>query len=231
MKGTARSDSSGIHISWARCEDLPQVAGIIDEGFVDKFAPAYGCVSAVRLSCVRIILENRGMDWHQMLVAKIGDRVVGFSILTWKGTKACTNEWLCIRHLAARLGWIKAIWGSAKMMLLEYGGPDEKECDVYMFGVAGALRRKGIGKALLAASEAVARERGCTSLTLHVTLNNTGAIQFYQSVGFQVSRTWKSKIIECFFGIRGYHAMQKNLGEAHRKPRRERGVGQAVSAQ
>lgn len=204
-----------ITISWATPSDLPQVAQIIDEGFTDKFAPAYGRDPAVRLQCIRTIVENRGIDWHRMIVARAGDQVVGFSVLTWQGAKACTNEWQCIRLMASQVGWFRAVWGSLKMMLLEYAGPKGRECDVYMFGVSMAHRHKGIGRLLIEASEAEARKNGCDTLTLHVTINNEGGIRFYLAVGFEVASTWRAPHIRALFGIPGYHGMRKPIKAAN----------------
>lgn len=212
-----------VAVSWAAPSDLLEVASIIDQGFTDKFAPAYGADSAVRLQCIRTIVENRGIDWKRMIVARAGGRVVGFSVITWNGAKACTNEWECIRSLASVIGWGKAVWGSLKMMLLEYSGPKGKECDVYMFGVLESCRKKGIGRLLIAASELEAARNGCDSLTLHVTINNEGAIRFYRAVGFEVSSTWRAPHIKALFGIPGYHSMRKavnaqGVGKEQRAP-------------
>jgi len=50
--------------------------------------------------------------------------------------------------------------------------------------VLPAFRRQGVGRALLAASEEIARERGCCKLTLEVLSNNHGAQTLYQHAGF-----------------------------------------------
>ena len=50
--------------------------------------------------------------------------------------------------------------------------------------VTAAYRRRGVGRALLAAVEATARELGCCKLTLEVQENNHVARALYRSLGF-----------------------------------------------
>jgi ribosomal protein S18 acetylase RimI-like enzyme len=50
--------------------------------------------------------------------------------------------------------------------------------------VAPKQRGRGVGKALLAAVEATARERGACKLTLEVLVHNTRAQVVYQAHGF-----------------------------------------------
>lgn len=50
--------------------------------------------------------------------------------------------------------------------------------------VTAAYRRRGLGRALLAAVEAKARELGCCKLTLEVQENNHVARALYRSLGF-----------------------------------------------
>ncbi len=57
--------------------------------------------------------------------------------------------------------------------------------NVHDLAVTSAWRGKGIGRALLEAAEALARQRACCKLTLEVLSNNTAALSAYQRAGFQ----------------------------------------------
>lgn len=57
--------------------------------------------------------------------------------------------------------------------------------NVHDIAVVPKCRGQGVGQALLAALEAIARERGCCKLTLEVLSGNTRARKSYQSFGFE----------------------------------------------
>ena len=56
--------------------------------------------------------------------------------------------------------------------------------NVHDVAVLAAHRGRGVGQALLAACEALARERGCCKLTLEVLSGNRRALRSYESFGF-----------------------------------------------
>ncbi|AUN96507.1 GNAT family N-acetyltransferase [Pseudazoarcus pumilus] len=56
--------------------------------------------------------------------------------------------------------------------------------NVHDIAVLPAHRRRGIARALLAAAEEAARERGCCKLTLEVLSNNHAAMAAYAQQGF-----------------------------------------------
>ncbi len=58
--------------------------------------------------------------------------------------------------------------------------------NVHDLNVAKTMQNKGIGRRLLEAVEAKAREHGCCALSLEVRGNNTGAQHLYRSFGFHV---------------------------------------------
>jgi GNAT superfamily N-acetyltransferase len=62
------------------------------------------------------------------------------------------------------------------------------ECQPFMvlenMVINNDYRKKGIGKALFAALEKIAREKGCTQIILVTEANRKDACGFYESVGF-----------------------------------------------
>lgn len=57
--------------------------------------------------------------------------------------------------------------------------------NIHDIAVMPPYRGQGVGQALLAALESIARERGCCKLTLEVLSGNTRARKSYQAVGFE----------------------------------------------
>ena len=47
-------------------------------------------------------------------------------------------------------------------------------------------RRRGVGRALVAAAEAWARSQGCTEMASDAQLDNTGSLQAHEALGFEV---------------------------------------------
>ena len=60
-------------------------------------------------------------------------------------------------------------------------------------GVTRAARRRGAGRALMAAAEELARGWGAASLALDVLSFNRDAVEFYRALGYQVSKTRMGK--------------------------------------
>ena len=58
----------------------------------------------------------------------------------------------------------------------------------YMAVEEFVARRQGVGRALLEAAEAIARERGLPNLAMMVTEENTAALELYTSCGYQTER-------------------------------------------
>jgi ribosomal protein S18 acetylase RimI-like enzyme len=56
--------------------------------------------------------------------------------------------------------------------------------NIHDIAVSPQVRGKGIGRALLAAVEADARQLGCCKITLEVRSDNIRAMQLYRDVGF-----------------------------------------------
>ena len=66
------------------------------------------------------------------------------------------------------------------------GGYDGHRGWVYLVAVAPALRRQGIGEALMRAIEAALSALGCTKLNLQIRAGNEAVAAFYRKLGFQV---------------------------------------------
>ena len=66
------------------------------------------------------------------------------------------------------------------------GGYDGHRGSVYLVAVVPALRRQGIGEALMRAIEAALSALGCTKLNLQIRAGNEAVAAFYRKLGFQV---------------------------------------------
>jgi ribosomal protein S18 acetylase RimI-like enzyme len=57
---------------------------------------------------------------------------------------------------------------------------------VNYLGVDPAVRRRGLGRALMAEAERLLRAAGCPKINLQVRTSNVEAIEFYRRIGFAV---------------------------------------------
>jgi len=78
---------------------------------------------------------------------------------------------------------------------------EDRTAYIVTLDVAPAFRRHGLARRLMAKAEARALAAGATQMTLHVFTGNTGAMQFYESLGY--NRTGRT---ENFYG-RSLHAL------------------------
>jgi ribosomal-protein-alanine N-acetyltransferase len=83
---------------------------------------------------------------------------------------------------------------------------------VVTLDVAPHHRRQGLARQMLERTERQAIGAGCDSIELHVSVENEGAIAFYQGEGYE-----RSHIVKSFYGL-GRHAYlyQKALTSAAR---------------
>jgi [ribosomal protein S18]-alanine N-acetyltransferase len=77
----------------------------------------------------------------------------------------------------------------------------DEEAYVVTLDVAPAWRRHGLARRLMAEVEAKARAVGAQSIALHVFTGNSGAIRFYEEIGYG-----RVGMVEAFYG-RGLDAL------------------------
>lgn len=83
---------------------------------------------------------------------------------------------------------------------------------VVTLDVAPQYRRHGLARQMMQRIEQQAADAGCEAMALHVSVENTGAIAFYENDGYE-----RSRLVKSFYGL-GRHAYvyQKALGNAIR---------------
>jgi ribosomal-protein-alanine N-acetyltransferase len=84
---------------------------------------------------------------------------------------------------------------------------------VVTLDVAPQYRRHGLARQMMQHMEQQAAEAGCASVELHVSVENAGAIAFYDAEGYE-----RSHIVKSFYGL-GRHAYvyRKAFGDAMQK--------------
>jgi ribosomal protein S18 acetylase RimI-like enzyme len=110
------------------------------------------------------------------IVARIGDRVVGFLIFKTSQTNQANKplEEVMRRHRN---------WRTAFLLLLAHR-PERDELYIFLIAASAGARGAGVGTALLRRACDIARERGLARATLHVIEENPRAKRLYDREGF-----------------------------------------------
>jgi ribosomal protein S18 acetylase RimI-like enzyme len=83
----------------------------------------------------------------------------------------------------------------AGVLWLNVPPPPQRTAFVFDVEVDETLRGKGYGRAIMLAAEAYVRERGCSTLRLHVFGSNTVARSLYESLGYETTNVMMAKRI------------------------------------
>ena len=198
--------TSSVVVRRARAADADLVGGMLAEALADKYGPAFGPNAAAAIAgLVRHDLAQ--VPSSRQWVAEVEGRVAGSVHLVLAGER----DRGFARTLAEAVGWPRTLWAIWVLSLLGVGAPDADEAYVDELGVAAWARRRGVGRALLAACEAEARRAGRDRLTLWVTIDNAPARALYEGCGFRESwrRAWL--LGRMVFGSPGAIFMEKPL--------------------
>jgi ribosomal-protein-alanine N-acetyltransferase len=105
--------------------------------------------------------------------------------------RAFTTDHLSARqyrqHLHSETAAVLAAIDSAGLLgkaVIFFRG-NSKVARLYSIAVSHDARGRGLGEALLAAAEQVAKKRGCRRLRLEVRQDNAGAIRLYERLGYR----------------------------------------------
>jgi GNAT superfamily N-acetyltransferase len=111
--------------------------------------------------------EGLTQDVKDRLCDDLAQRPHAFSFIAWKGADA----------QAQAVGLVNCLEGYSTFKALPL-------MNIHDIAVLPAHRGAGVGQALLAAAEQLARQRGCCKLTLEVLTGNHRALSSYMRFGF-----------------------------------------------
>lgn len=197
----------------ARIRDDADIAGLVVEGFLDKFRPIFGRrmdrSMAVMDKWVRLehslggvcslVIEN---DATAEIAASVGVRT-GPS----EDDALSRGLWEALRR---NLGFPHASWAATLLSYPRYAA-STSEAYVERLVVSPAYRRHGLAHALLEAAEDHARRAGKRTVGLHVSENNMPALGLYEAHGYVEKGRQRSWLTGYFLGIRSWLYLQKEL--------------------
>ena len=157
--------------------DVEALAEVITSALDDKFHPAYGSRAAAAVAALARAELAHGEGRY--LVAEEGGAVVGAVRLVLSRPHEDR-----VGVLAAAIGWPRAMRAALVLGLLAHTGLADDEAYLEELGVDVAVRRRGVGRALVAACERASRAAGKRVLTLWVMAGNAPARALYDQEGF-----------------------------------------------
>jgi ribosomal protein S18 acetylase RimI-like enzyme len=197
----------------AEPRDNTVIAGLVVEGFLDKFRPVFGkrMDRSVKImeKWVRLEHDLGGVSSLVIEGPESGEipASVGVRIGRSEDDALARGLWKTLRR---HLGFVRAGWAATLLSYPHYVA-NSSEAYVERLVVSHEHRKQGMGSALLDAAEALARESGKETVGLHVSGGNVAALELYESYGYEESSRQRSLLTGYFLGIRDWLYLQKKL--------------------
>lgn len=195
----------------ARPEDVPRIAALVVEGFVDKFRPVFGERTELAISIMEKWIElEHAAGGVRSLVAESGGRVVAsVGVRMDEADEEAVSRGLW-RTLRRALGLPRTLWATT---LLSYPRYFSRSSEAYVerLVVSPDHRKRGMARSLLASAESLAREAEKDTVGLHVSGNNEAAIGLYEAEDYTEVSRQRSLLTGYFLGIRHWLYMRKTL--------------------
>lgn len=197
----------------AESRDDAAIAGLVVEGFLDKFRPVFGSRMdrSVKIMQKWVRLEHSLGGVSSLVIRGPGPEEISASVGVRIGSSdddaLARGLWKTLRR---HLGLVRASWAATLLSYPRYVA-NSSEAYVERLVVSGEHRNQGMAGALLDAAEALARESGKESVGLHVSGGNIAALKLYESYGYEESSRQRSLLTGYFLGIRDWLYLKKAL--------------------
>jgi ribosomal protein S18 acetylase RimI-like enzyme len=197
----------------AEPRDDAAIAGLVVDGFLDKFCPVFGkrMDRSVKIMEKWVHLEHDLGGVSSLVIEgpEPGEipASVGVRIGRSEDDALARGLWKTLRR---HLGLARAGWAATLLSYPRYVA-NSSEAYVERLVVSREHRRQGMARTLLEAAEALARESGKETVGLHVTGGNVAALKLYESYGYEERSRQRSLLTAYFLGIRDWLFLQKKL--------------------
>ena len=197
----------------ATAEDDPAIAGLVVDGFLDKFRPIFGARMdrALRVMEKWVTLEHASGGVTSLVTEGYSTSEIAGSV----GVRTAPSHEDVLarglrRALKRNLGLPRTLWATTLLSYPRYSY-NASEAYVERLVVSPAFRHRGIARLLLTAAEDLARETGKETVGLHVSGNNLAALRLYEAEGYKQAGRQRSFLTGYFLDIREWLYLRKEL--------------------
>ena len=200
-------------IRLAQPDDEPVIAGLVVEGFLDKFRPVFGSGmdQSIRIMEKWVSLEHASGGVTSLIVEGgapmeiVGS--VGVRTAESREDVLARGLWATLRR---NLGLLRASWAATLLSHPRYLATSS-EAYVERLVVAPEYRKHGLGRSLLHAAESLARDAGKDTIGLHVSSVNIPALRLYEDEDYEEVSRQRSWLTGHFLNIRDWIYLRKTL--------------------
>lgn len=195
----------------AEAGDDQIIAGLVVEGFLDKFRPIFGnrMDHSVKIMEKWIQLEHASGGVQSLIVESAAEIVASVGVRTAESREDVLARGLW-RTLTRNLGFPRAVWATTLLSYPSYASLSS-EAYVERLVVSPEYRKQGVARDLLLAVESLATDAGKSRIGLHVSGNNIPAQKLYYSEGYTEVSRQRSLLTGYFLDIRDWVYMRKDL--------------------
>ncbi len=196
----------------AEPKDNAVIAGLVVEGFLDKFRPIFGrqMDRSVKIMERWVRLEHSLGGVSSLVVEGTTSEItgsVGVRIGDSDDDALIRGLWKALRR---DLGYVRAFWAATLLSYPRYAATS-REAYVERLVVTAEHRQQGMGRALLDAAESLAHNSGKVTVGLHVSDGNLPALNLYEACGYKEKSRQRSLLTGYFLGIRDWLYLRKEL--------------------
>ena len=197
----------------AELRDETEIAGLVVEGFLDKFRPIFGrgMDRSVWIMEKWVHLEHSigGVRSLVVEISATGEISASVGVRVGESDDDALSRGLW-NSLKRSLGFVRASWAATLLSYPRYAA-SSREAYVERLVVSPGHRNQGMARALLDAAENLARETGKASVGLHVSGGNLPALRLYESYGYEEVSEQRSRLTGYFLGIRDWLYLRKEI--------------------
>jgi GNAT superfamily N-acetyltransferase len=197
----------------AEPQDNAVIAGLVVEGFLDKFRPIFGrgMDRSVKIMERWVRLEHTLGGVFSLVVegpAPAGITAsVGVRIGRSDDDALARGLWKALRR---DLGYARAFWAATLLSYPRYA-TSSHEAYIERLVVTPEHRQQGMARALLNAAESLARDYAKETVGLHVSGDNLPALKLYEAYGYEECSRQRSLLTGYFLDIWDWLYLQKAL--------------------